>query len=77
MKWSDTRKTKAVKWKTTEKWRDTQVKESQEAGKLQAPELPYTEKMETNKILPYAAPCNFPEIFYNFPWSPMLTAGRC
>ena len=77
MKWRDMRKTKAVKWKTTEEWRDTQAKGSQEAGKPQAPELPYTEKIETNQILPSSAPCNFPEIFYNFPWSLMLTAGRC
>lgn len=57
--------------------RDTQAKVSQEAGELQAPELLSTEKTKTNQILPSAAPCNFPEIFYNFPWSPTLTAGRC
>lgn len=38
---------------------------------------PLYRENETNQILPSAAPCNFPEIFYNFPWSPMLTAGRC
>lgn len=70
------KKTKAIKWKTTEEWRHP-GKKSQEAGKLQPPEMPYTEQIETNQMLPSAAPCNFPEIFCNFPWSPMLTAGRC